>query len=305
MAMAVDPSQMVALNALLEEASVTRAARRLGITQSSMSHRLAQLRRTLGDPLFVRQGSALLPTPRAQAIAQPLADALRALSASVAPPESFEPGSAQFAVRIAMPDLLATLAPRLVATLTAEAPQIEIRLTNIVPELSTVLASDPPAMALTPVRFVDGDIQSRVLGELRFGVVGRKQHPAFRKKLTTDSWLAHPHVTVRLGNERTNLIEEELLRHGLTRRVGVEVPSFLAGLLVVAGSDFLMNAPVPLVNDAAAALGLRLRPTPIVLPTLRFALAWHTRYQRDPAHTWTRERVCRAVSPAFGRGPLA
>lgn len=299
--MSVEPGQLVALNVLLEEQSVTRAARRLGITQSSMSHRLAQLRAALGDPLFVRVGASLMPTPRAQAIAQPLAQALRALEASVAPVEPFDPAASRFVIGIAMPDLLATLASELAATLAREAPNLELRLTNIAPALSTALANDPPGMALTPSRFVEGDILSRAIGELRFGVVGRKNHPALRRALTPERWLAHPHVTVRIGNERTNLIEEELARRGLTRRIGMEVPSFLAGLLVVARSDFLMNAPMPLVNDAAAALGLRLTEAPIPLPTIRFALAWHSRFHNDPAHRWARDRVLAAVRPAFGR----
>lgn len=296
---AVDPGQLVALNILLEEGNVTRAAQRLGITQSSMSHRLAQLRRALGDPLFVRVGASLVPTPRALAMAQPLAAALRALAASVAPPARFDPLKDHFVLGIAMPDLLAALAPRLVATLVAEAPNIEIRLTTIVPALSMALAGDPPALALTPSRFVEDDIRSRSLGELRFGVVGRRDHPALRRPLTTERWLAHPHVTVRIGNERTNVIEEELARRGLTRRIGIEVPSFLAGLLVVARSELLMNVPMPLVDEAAMAMGLRLREAPIPLPRIRFALAWHPRYHHAPAHQWARERVFNAVRPAF------
>jgi DNA-binding transcriptional LysR family regulator len=299
MTMNLDPAQLVALNVLLEEGHVTRAARRLGITQSSMSHRLAQLRSALGDPLFVRVGASLRPTPRAQAIAGPLAEALRALAASVAPAERFDPSASRLVVGIAMPDLLATLAPRLAAALTNEAPHIEVRMTPIAPALSTTLAGDPPGMALAPARFLEGDIRSRSLGELRFGVVGRKDHPALRRALTTERWLAHGHVTVRTGNERTNLIEEALARLGLARRVALEVPSFLAGLLVVARSDFLMNAPMPLVNEAAAQLGLRLRDAPIPLPTVRFVLAWHSRFEEDAAHRWARERVFTAVRPAF------
>jgi DNA-binding transcriptional LysR family regulator len=295
----VDPGQLVALNALLEERSVTRAAHRLGITQSSMSHRLAQLRQMLGDPLLVRVGGSLVPTPRALAMARPLAEALRALATSVAPVERFDPSTSRFALTIAMPDPLATLLPHVVAALVDEAPRAEIRVTNIGPGLSTALAGDPPGIALTPARFVDDDIRSRSLGDLRFGVVGRREHPAMRRKLTTERWLAHAHVTVRVGNETTNVIEEELARRGLTRRVAIEVPSFLAGLLVVARSDYLMNVPLPLVDEAAALLGLRLREAPIPLPRIRFALAWHPRFQAEPAHQWARERVFAAIRPAF------
>ena len=269
---AVDPSQLVALNVLLEEANVTRAARRLGITQSSMSHRLAQLRRSLGDPLFVRVGASLVPTPRALAIAQPLAEALLALTASVAPAPRFDPLSDRSVLGIAMPDLLAPRAPRLVATLVDAAPKLEIRLTNIVPALSTALAADPPGLALTPSRFVEDDIRARSLGELRFGVVGRRDHPALRRKLTTERWLAHAHVTVRLGNERTNVIEEELARRGLVRRIGLEVPSFLAGLLVVARSDFLMNVPM------IKSMGANGAPSPAESPWAIIAAADIGRY---------------------------
>jgi DNA-binding transcriptional LysR family regulator len=297
----VDPGQLLALNALLEETSVTRAARRLGITQSSMSHRLAQLRQAFGDPLFVRVGAALVPTPRAAAMAQPLAEALRALAASVSQPDApFDPAKARFSLAIAMPDLLTAVAPRLVSALTSEAPSIEVRLGNIVPALSRLLASDPPGLALTPTRFVDDDIRARPLGELSFAVAGRRGHPALRRELTTKSWLAHPHVVVRIDNEPTNLIEQELARRGLVRRVSFHAPSFLAGLLVVARSDFLMNVPVPIVHDAAAALGLTLRGAPIDLPNVPFALAWHPRFHHDPAHRWARERVLTALEPTFG-----
>lgn len=295
----MDPSQLIALNLLLQEGSVTRAARRLGITQSSMSHRLAQLRRSLGDPLFVRVGASLVPTPRATAIARPLAEALDALAASVAPAEPFAPATSRMSLGIAMPDLLAALAPQLVNALVGQAPGIEVQLTNIGATLSTTLAAERPSLALVPARFVDDDIRVRSLGDLRFAVVGRRRHPALRRPLTTERWLAQSHVVVRVGNERTNVIEDELSRRGLSRRVGLEVPSFLAGLLVVARSDLLMNVPVPLVNDAALALGLQVRDAPIALPRVRFTLAWHARFQHDPAHRWARDRVFEAVQTAF------
>ncbi|HKO50103.1 MAG TPA: LysR family transcriptional regulator [Polyangiaceae bacterium] len=117
--MQVDPGSLVALNVLLEERSVTRAARRLGITQSSMSHRLARLRDELGDPLFVRVGATLTPTPRALAIAEPLADALRALDAALATPPAFDPVRTSCRASIIMPDLLAAFAASLVSQVSA------------------------------------------------------------------------------------------------------------------------------------------------------------------------------------------
>jgi DNA-binding transcriptional LysR family regulator len=296
---ALDAANLVALHLLLEERHVTRAARRLGITQSSMSHRLARLRETLQDPLFTRASGRLLPTPRAESIAVPLRDALRALEAVVAPSQPFDPRAGRYAVSIAMPDLLAPLAPRLVAGLVAEAPFVDVQLSPVVPALSAALAQGRPVLAIAPAQLVDGAIITRPLGEARFGVVGRRGHPALRRPLTVARWLAHPHVIQRLGNEQINTVEAELLRRGLRRRVGLEVPSFLAGLFVVSSSDLLMNAPIPLVNEAAAKLRLITREAPLRLPPVRLSLCWHERFRADPAHRWARERVFESLKRAF------
>jgi len=296
----LDASNLVALHVLIEERHVTRAARRLGITQSSMSHRLARLRSTFRDPLFVRSARGLLPTPRASAIAGPLADALRALEAVVVPPKRFDPATSRYAVTMAFPDALAPLAARLVAGLVAEAPLLDLRLTPVVPSLSEALGQGEPSLALAPTRFVGGPVMTRPLGEVRFGVVGRRGHPALRQELTIERWLAFGHVVTRFGNDQTNGVEVELARRGLRRRVALEVPSFLAGLFVLPASDLLMNAPMQLVRDAAGQLDLATRDAPIRLPRVRVSLCWHERFQHDPAHRWVRERVHDVARPVFG-----
>jgi DNA-binding transcriptional LysR family regulator len=295
----LDTTDLVALHVLLEERHVTRAAHRLGITQSSMSHRLARLREALQDPLFTRSSGGLLPTPRAESVAVPLRDALRALEAAVALPRPFDPRASRYAVSIAMPDLLAPLAPRLVAGLVAEAPFMSVQLSPVVPALSAALAEGRPVLAIAPTQLVDGPVMTRSLGEARFGVVGRRGHPALQRPLTVARWLEYPHVIQRLGNDQINTVEAELLSRGLRRRVGLEAPSFLAGLLVVSSSDLLMNAPIPLVNEAAAKLKLVTREAPLRLPRVRLSLCWHERFQADPAHRWARERVFETAKHAF------
>lgn len=295
----LDPTNLIALHLLLQERHVTRAARRLGISQSSMSHRLARLRESFADPLFVLDGAALTPTARALEMAEPLEAALVALQAAIEPPRAFDPATSRFAIEVVMPDLLATLTPRLSAALSGKAPGAEVKFAHIGPELSQKLAATPGSMALTPTRFVAPAILSRHLGDLRFGVVGRRGHPALRRPLTVKRWLAHGHVVVAVGNEPTNLISRELHRHKLVRRVALEVPSFLAGLLTVAQSDFLMNAPLPLVSEAVRMLRLEARDAPLSLPLVRFALSWHERYTRDPAHRWARDQVFQAASAMF------
>ncbi|MGH7298366.1 MAG: LysR family transcriptional regulator [Polyangiaceae bacterium] len=295
----LDASNLVALHVLIEEGHVTRAARRLGITQSSMSHRLARLRATFQDPLFVRSPRGLLPTPRTRSIAQPLADALHALEAVVVPPRRFDPATSRYTLTLALPDALAPLAPRLIAGLTAEAPLLDLRLTKVVPSLSEALETGEPALALAPSQLVSGPVMTRPLGEVRFGVVGRRGHPALRRAPSTEQWLAYGHVVTRFGNEQTNAIEVALARHRLRRRVALEVPSFLAGLFVLPTSDLLMNAPVQLVQEAATRLRLTTRDAPIRLPRVRVSICWHERFQRDAAHQWARERVFEVARPVF------
>ena len=301
--MTVDPGSLVALNVLLEERSVTRAAHRLGITQSSMSHRLARLRGVLGDALFVRVGATLLPTPRALAIAAPLADALRALSAAVAVPPNFDPARTSFRASIVMPDLLGALAPELVAQVSSLAPGASLRFVGVSGELSSMLSGSELSLALVPARFAAEHMQSRALGELHFGVAGRRGHPALSRRLSLEHWLAQRHVVVDVGVESSNVIDEELARRGLERRVGLVVPSFLAGLLSLTRSNLLMNVPIPLVDDAAKQLGLRIREAPLPLPRLRFSLVWHPRFQHDPAHLWLRQQVLERVQRAFIKRP--
>ncbi len=302
--MYVDPGSLMALNALLQERSVTRAARRLGITQSSMSHRLARLRDELDDPLFVRDGAGLTPTPRALAIAEPLADALRALDAALAAPPAFDPSRTSCTASVIMPDLLATLAPDLVARVSARAPGIALRFLGVSGDLAQALAGPERSLALVPARFAAEGLQSSAVGELRFGVAGRRNHPALSRAVTLKSWLAERHVVVSVGMERSNPIDEELRQRGLERRVGLVVPSFLAGLLSLTRSDLLMNVPIPLVDDAAKQLGLRVCEAPLPLPRLRFSLVWHPRFQRDAAHAWLRQQVLERLRHAFfGRPP--
>lgn len=296
----LDPGHLHALHVLLEERHVTRAAQRMGLTQSSMSHRLRRLREALSDPLLVRGDEGLVPTPRAAAIAGPLAAALRALHAAVAPPSGFDPATSRHTLSLAMPDLLMPLVPGLLAELAADAPGVDLRISGVTPELGRALAAGDPPLALAPAGFVGDSAIARPLGELRFGVAARRGHPALDRPLTVARWLAHAHVVVRIGNERPNVIGDELARRGLVRRVGVEVPSFLAGLMIVAGSDLLMNAPMPLVHAVAGTLGLIVREAPISLPRVPFALLWHERFQADPAHRWARERIAAAMRRRLG-----
>ncbi|MEZ4320744.1 MAG: LysR family transcriptional regulator [Myxococcota bacterium] len=291
----VDLPDLITLHVLLEEGSVSAAARRLGVVQSSMSHRLARLRERFGDPLLVREGGRMLPTARALELAGPLAESLEALERLVDRPGPFVPATARSTVLLYLPDLLIPVVPPLVAALAEEAPGIELRIRGVPPELSSVLAGAEASLAVVPSHFLGEGLRSRGVGQLQFAVAGRAGHPLFDGALTVERWLGFPHVVVRTGNGAGNLLDAQLRDRGLERRVGLEVPSFLAGLLALAGSDLVMNVPSPFADAALRRMGLVCAPPPIPLASIGLSMAWHERFHRDPAHRWVRERVHGAV----------
>lgn len=295
----LDPTSLVALEALLKERSVTRAARLCGVTQSTMSHRLAQLRRALGDPLLVRVGARLEPTPRGLRMLQPLTAALSQLRAAVSQGGTHAAPEVPAQVTLSMPDLLAPLLPQLVHGLVHQGRPVPLTVVTPPPGLAAALATGAPSLALGALGDAGAGVVARALGEVTFAVVGRRGHPAFRRPLTTAAWLSHAHVTVQLGNGSANAVGGALQKGGWQRTVGLVVPNFLSGLMAVAGTDLLMNAPVPLVHHLLDTYGLVLRPAPVPLPRLRVALLWHERFNVDPPHRWARERVLGVVRKAL------
>ncbi|MFZ5439938.1 MAG: LysR family transcriptional regulator [Myxococcota bacterium] len=296
-----DPGSLLVLHALLEERHVTRAAKRLGLAQSSLSHRLARLRAQLDDPLFVRVKNELVPTPRALALAGPLRTALEALEQLARAPRPFDPASSNRAFVLGMPDLLAPVVTPVLATLTRSAPGVGLRVTGLPAALGDGLAAGEPELALAPLRDVPPEARARPLGEVHFGVVVRRGHPLLRGPLTTERWLRFGHVVVRSGSPRPNQVAEALERQGLSRRVGLEVPTFLAGLVAVSSSDLVMNAPLASVHALSRALGLVVRPPPVRLPAIAAALVWHERFHHDEGHRWARELVFASVTHGLAR----
>lgn len=301
----LDPSHYAALLALLEERHVTRAAARLGLTQSSASHRLKVLREALGDPLLVRGEEGLVRTPRAEQLVQPLRSALAALREAVRPSPRFSPETETYAAGLGMPDLFASALPALVSRLAGTAPGVTLRIDRVPANVTSALERGSPSLVLAPLTFVRPGILSRPLGSLRFAAVMRKGHALARGRLERARWLSFAHVVVSAGNAVENPVANAIESAGGERKVALVVSSFLAGLHVVAGSDLVMNAPRPLVNDVAETLGLVTRDLPLRVPEVPFALLFHERFRADPAHTFVRELVHEIFARRMRAGPSA
>ena len=298
----LDLNLLHALDVLLAERNVTRAASRLGLTQSSTSHALARLREAIGDPLLVRSGRALVATPRAEALAEPLSRALAELHRVVRHEGGFDPATSARTFTLACPDLVVSVLPELMNGLAAEAPHVRLDVRDRAGvDVPSALESGAIDAALVPAPDVGegGGLAQRILGRVSFAVLARRGHPALTKRAKArwglDAWLAYPHVVVRTGTSGPGFIGAALERAGKRRIVGMTAPTFLVAPFVVASSDFFFAAPRELSVGLAKRLGLVMLDLPLPVPKIPVAAVWHERMHADPGHAWFRERLAIAA----------
>ena len=294
-----DLNLLVVLRTLLDTRSVSAAGHRLGLSPSATSHALARIREAFGDPMLVRQGNAMVATPHAESLRPSLERLLDETRRLYQEAPAFEPGTATRGFTLAAADLLAPLAPGLVAGLAREAPGIDLSL------VGDVWLSDPGAftsggidLALQAVPAPSLGLASRRLGEVDFVVVARDDHP-FLSAPDLEAWCAFPHVAIGTPRPGSGYVAEAAARAGVERRVALRVPTFLLALHVLTDTSLLCTAPGPLARPIAARLGLAVRPVPLPVPGVSVAAVWHDRFESDPAHRWFRDFVHRTLSPHF------
>lgn len=280
---------LVALNALLEERSVSRAARRLGVTQSAMSHALARLRERFDDPLFVRAGHGLVPTARAEAMAPRLSLGLSELERAVTEAEPWSPLSAKRSFRLDITDygeLL--LLPPLLARLAREAPGVDLRVTRAGDGSEALTRGDVELMVGVLGAGQPAGLRGRALFRDRFVCVMREGHPLADQPLTVERFAEARHALIAPRGTPGGIVDTALAKLGLERRVALTVPHFLAAPYIVAGSDLVLTLAERVARALAAHLPLLIVEPPLDLPTFTTSLFWHERLDLDPGHQWMR-----------------
>ena len=293
----LDLNLLRTLDVLLHERSVTTAAKILGRSQPAVSHGLARLRETLGDPLLVRQGRALVPTPRALALQGPLRHLLRELQRTLEHGTTFDPAHSERTFRMACPDMLAPLLPDLLAGL-VDAPSVQLEL---LPRSASGTEDADLTVDVLP-EHAPG-IVARRIGLVDQSVIARADHPALLQPWGLDAWLAWPHVLVRTREGLPSLVERALAAVGRERRVGLVLPELLLVPHVVARTDLFFTGPQQVFRVLAPGLGLAILPTPIPLPSVPVAVMWQERHAADPGHRWFRERVATVLERLLQRDP--
>lgn len=295
---AIDLNLLVTLDALLREGSVTRAARRCGVGQSAMSHALGRLRALLGDPLLVRDGRRMVPTPRAAALAGPLAAVLADVRRLLADEGGFDPATSTRRFGLVCSDLVAAVLPALIARLAATAPGVDLAVRAPDGPVAVALRAGGDDLGLGPPPRDAAGLMQRRVGQVPWAVLMRAGHPA-GAAWGLEAWLGWPHVVIGTGGVGPGVVGEALIAAGHTRRVGLVAPSFLAAPLVVAATDLLFTAPIPLVAGLARTLGLEVRPPPIALPAVPVVMAWPEALHADAGHRWLRAELAEVLTEAL------
>lgn len=278
--------------ALYAAQNVTRTAEAVGLSQSSVSVVLSQLREHYGDPLFVRTSGGMQATPRAEALAPVIRQALQLLEQSLAPSADFDPSRITRSYRICMTDVgQMTLLPRLLSRVQKIAPQARIEVGNLTHNTPQQLESGEVDLAMGfTVGIRSGFYQQKLFDE-GFVCIASRSHPRTGQRMTLAQLEQERHVKILLSATAHSIIDKFLERRGVQRTFALEVPTFLGLGQLVASSDLLAIVPLRLGNIFAAESGVQIVSLPVRFPSYAVNQYWHDRYHRDPGNLWLRSVV--------------
>ena len=293
---------LAALDALLIERNVTRAAERLGMSQPALSARLARLRNIFDDRLFVPSpsGRGVIPKPRALAIAPRVTGVLKQMAALLQP-STFDHATSTRIFRIACHENPAVmLMPDLVPQLQSVAPGV--RLALVFPDkarMPELLESGEVDMFIGVRDYADEPWLGRTLFEDRFVTAQRRNHPRGSAPLSLESFCAAAHLLVSSeGNPFSGVVDATLATGGHRRPVAVSIESYALAPTIIAASDLLCTLPSRFLKRFADTL--EIFEPPIVLPAVEISANWHLRTQDDPGHQWLRAQLF-ATAGTVGR----
>lgn len=301
---AIDLNLLVALDALLTEQGVTRAANRLGLKQSAMSSNLGRIRRLLDDEILTRSGDGMHLTPRAMALVGPVRTALRQIQCIVNRGEAFDPGVAERTFGIALPGSMeALLGPRLLSLVASEAPNVRIVLQSL--DYGQVLPNiDADRIDIAVGVFDSGQMHHKVRPLYRDGYLCLFNETLLkvRAPLSLDDYLRYPHVMTTLTGTGPGVVDEALTRIGRQRKLLATTPRFATVPFLVQASPVLTTMVAALATRFAGMMDLATSPVPVELKDFTVSMLWHSSYDHDPAHRWLRDLLLRASRGPAGPG---
>lgn len=287
----LDLNLLATLDVLLDEGSVVGAAKRLQLSASAMSRALARLRGATGDPLLVRAGRGLVPTPRALELRGRVRQVVDDAEAVLRPALKLDLRSLArtFAIR-STEGFVETFGPQLIARAAAEAPSARLSFVSKHDKDSTALRDGSVDLETGVIGQAMGpEIRTQGLFRDRFVAVVRAGHPLSKGRMNPERYASASHVVVERRGLRAAMVDEALERLGLARNVAATVGGFGAAIALARASDLV--ATVPEKHAAGLCAGMHRCKLPVQVEPFTISLFWHPRLDADPAHRWLRALV--------------
>jgi DNA-binding transcriptional LysR family regulator len=297
----LDLNLLPTLDALLQEASVTRAARRVGLSTPAMSHALVRIRQKLEDPILVRSGRGMVLTPWAEQLRPRVHDLVSQVRSALEPQRPFVARelSRPFVV-LASDYVLCMLGVAVDRILQAEAPRVVLRFRPNTPDDATALREGAADLAVGIYGALPQELKTRQLLTDRLVVALRADHPSVGQRLSLEQFVRLPHLQVAPRGAPGGYVDDVLEERGVTRHVARAIPYFLPTLYLASKSDYLLVVSERIAREFGATLGLRTVPPPVPLDPYALSLVWHPRFDADPAHRFLRDVFKRGAGEKAG-----
>jgi DNA-binding transcriptional LysR family regulator len=301
-----DLNLFVVLDAIYSHGNITRASQALNLSQPALSHALARLRNMFNEPLFLRQGALMVPTPFTRSIILQVRQGLQLFESSLQTNISFDPGKTERSFHLGLRDVFeATVLPRLMRCIAEQAPGIIISSVRVDRrDIETELASGSLDMVLDVPIPLSGNTRQQRVSRDRLIVLSRKGHTGIPKKkgklLDLASYLQQSHVLVSSRRKGVGLEDFELNREGLQRTIGLRCQHYFAACRVVSETDLLLTMPEQYANIANAQFMNRSDPFPLATQPIDAHLYWHASSENDPANAWLRQQLVGMIDADHG-----
>ncbi|WGJ91495.1 LysR family transcriptional regulator [Achromobacter mucicolens] len=289
----VDLNLLVVFNELHKHGRVSAAAESLGISQPGVSNALARLRKLLGDELFLRTSRGMVPTPYAESLAQPIADALAALHGTLNARVAFDPARSERAFVIGVNDVGETyFLPRLMRALDQVAPGVTIRTVRTTSiDVRDEMERGRMDLAMGFLPGLKGGFFQRRLFRQPYVCIFRQDHPLARSGVSARQFRAAEHVAIVSEGTGHGVVDEVIARAGIRRRLRLTVPHFMAVGPVLQATDMIAVVPQRFADCACGPFGLASAPCPVKIPESVINVFWHARNHRGAANQWLRQVV--------------
>lgn len=289
----IDLNLLIAFDAVMRERNITLAARRLGLSQPALSHALSRLRRSLGDPLFVRIGHGMEPTPYAERLAEPIRHACNLIGDALCVGTAFEPATSNRIFTLYMTDIgEIVMLPSILRYLQKEAPQIGIKVVRI-PQFGVqeAMATGEVDLAVGLFPNLQTGFFEQQLYRDNFVCIARNDHPEIGASLTAKQFREASHILVSsTGTGHDAAIESVMVAQRVKRSIALTVPDFVILPTIVAQTDLIVTIPARAARSFPSSNIKSLKP-PIQFPDIEIKQHWHERFHRDPANKWLRSVI--------------